>query len=648
MRNQWKWIMALLVWAAMALPSEAVVTAGNGFYNVHVQETGSVGLYTITTGPLHPAGAGLNVLFGSGIPGTSFNTIRSFTTLNDYSQRQFGAAVFLGPLGAVAPLGTTGFRTTYTLPGPPTTPDQLTIVQDVKVNGTTFSNSSVEVTTTLFNNGQNTVALGVRYFWDVQVALDDGPTFQQIGPSGPVRFTETDFLNPAFLAYRIVDNDVNPAPPTFSVFGTVSGPNNIVPIPTAPTRLVYAAWSRANSTAFDFVVEPSLSVGVVGGLNDSVVMYYFGDAAATAILLPPGGSRKVSASLLLAPPGFQLGGIEALACQTTIPDPQPSHAGCITRPARFWMEHPIGDHANCVSLLKALQNNGEGIDLGFICLPTTYRNGDAVADAEDALVEALGFYYRKQTRTGEEDGRQTAKLAGSKLCRERKRLAVELVAATANVVLLGTDPGNCVSAGVSFPTNLLQLAGAALESEDINAIRVMTATLRRFNTLGETNAFPVNLVECLPLDRKTLRSVARDATSRFNCPGINDACETAQPITSLPFKQNFDLSKFSDFVPSPGCAVGGVNAVYRVSPPVAASGRNFVIRTEGSNIPTLVSVWTGTSCLDVVPILCSTDTDGAFPESYLQFTSNGTNTYYIVVEGENGAVGTVKLNITSF
>jgi hypothetical protein len=643
-------------WAVLAVPSQAVLTASNAFYNVYVQEVNSagsaIGQYTISTGAEHPSGAGLDVLFGNGTPGTSFNTIRSYSTGTDYTQRLLGTGGFLGTYGVVTPLGTTGLRTTYTLPGPPTTPDRLTIVQDIKVNGTTFENSSVEITTTLVNDGGVTVGLGVRFLWDLQIGQDDGPTFQQFSPSGPVRFTETDFLAPQFVAFRIEDNDGNPTSPTFNVFGTVTGPSNIIPAPTTPTRLVYAAWARVTTTPFDFDVNPTLSVGVAGGINDSAVLYYFGHNAANAIIIPPGGSAKVSASVLLAPPGFSLGGIEELECQTTIPDPQPTHTGCITRPARFWMEHPIGNDENCVTLLKALQNNGEGIELGFVCLPTTYRNGDAEADAEDALVEALGFYYRKQNRTGEDDGRQTAKLLGSKLCRERKRLAVEMVAATANLVLLGTDPGNCQyvqgNLVVTIPTNVLQLAGAAMVSEDINQVKLMTALLRKFNSLGETNAFPGSWVECDPTDRKTLQSVARDATSRFNCPGINDTCETAQGILSFPFKQSLDLSKYTDLVPSPDCAVGGPDAVWKVAPPVAASGRNFVIKTEGSTFPTVVSVWTGDSCADIIPIACSNQTGGFLPDSYLQFTSNGSNTYYIVVEGVAAAVGSLKVNITSY
>src|SRR5712691_5642252 len=67
--------------------------AGNDFYQVHVQDLprlNGVGLYTITTGPAHPAGSGLNVLYGNSEPGTTFNTIRSYTSGTDYVQASIG------------------------------------------------------------------------------------------------------------------------------------------------------------------------------------------------------------------------------------------------------------------------------------------------------------------------------------------------------------------------------------------------------------------------------------------------------------------------------------------------------------------------------------------------------------------------------
>jgi len=116
---------------------------------------------------------------------------------------------------------------------------------------------------------------------------------------------------------------------------------------------------------------------------------------------------------------------------------------CTTRNARFWFTHAVPSETNCVSLLGAIQANGNNVRLGFVRLPVTYENADGELDAEDALIEALGLYYRSPSVTGEERGTQSARSAGSQLCRERKKLARELIAATANFRLLGTVPGNC-------------------------------------------------------------------------------------------------------------------------------------------------------------------------------------------------------------
>ena len=68
-------------------PAVGTIEAGNNIYRVFVQDIPglAVGDYTVTTGPNHPLGAGRNLLFGSGSPGTSFNTFRSYTTMTDYT-----------------------------------------------------------------------------------------------------------------------------------------------------------------------------------------------------------------------------------------------------------------------------------------------------------------------------------------------------------------------------------------------------------------------------------------------------------------------------------------------------------------------------------------------------------------------------------
>jgi uncharacterized protein (TIGR03437 family) len=298
-------------------------SAGNTIYRVHVDAGGR---YTATTGPSHPAGGNKNVLFGDGIPGTTFNTVRSYTTSTDYTQRDDSSpgsgTVLLGRFASMTPIGATGFRTTYALPGPPTTPDALTITQDVNVIGTTFENSTIEVTTTAINNGSMPVELGIRYLWDYQIAVDDGPTFQELGPDGAVRGNEAEFQSPRFAQYRIVDNDANPRPPTFFILGTTAGPVTLRPEPTPPDVLQFTCWPRAQATLFDYAVNPAISVvdstsGCGGEDGDSAVLYYFGRNRASAFRLPAGGKVTVSASMFLTPTG----NTDQAVTQTASPNP---------------------------------------------------------------------------------------------------------------------------------------------------------------------------------------------------------------------------------------------------------------------------------------------------------------------------------------
>ena len=81
---------------------------------------------------------------------------------------------------------------------------------------------------------------------------------------------------------------------------------------------------------------------------------------------------------------------------------------------------------------------------------------------------------------------------------------------------------------------------------------------------------------------------------------------------------------------------------------VAAANRNFGINTKGTDFITVVSVWTGPNCSNLTEIACSTVADGSTPTNQLQFTSSGTNTYFIVIEGASGDAGTLKVNFKSF
>lgn len=646
------WLLAVTLLSGVKV--DAVLEAGNDYYRVYVADTGNVGQYTATTGPAHPAGNGLNVIFGNGAPGTSFTTIRSYSSGTDYVQDDGKTSSFtvvpLGPLGSVIPIGTTGFRTVYNITGN----DQLTVTQDIKVNGTTFEDSTIELTTTVQNNGTTAARIGIRHLIDYQIGTDDGPTFQPVNVvlgdfvGCDPRVSEAQYLSPSFDAYVIEDNDVNPNPPTFNIFGSVNGPAGIQPQPTGPDLLQFTCWPTSFGSAFTYTVDPTRDVATTTGTcqsgtggGDSAVLYFFGANNASALLIAPGESKTVSISLFLRP-----------IAESVV-------TNCITRDARFWFTRGTNANPNCVTLHRAIRANCDSFNLGFLSIPRGYHNDNHILDVEDALIEALGLYYRGRGLTGELGGTQSQKRRASALCVERKRTAVELIAALANTVMFGTRPENCVyiNSGVhtNFPADLIEQARLTLTGEDIAAVRAMGVLLRKFNLSGARAQFPVgdDFVECSQDPSAVLRRSSRDPTTQNSCPGVNDSCQAAEAVVfpattnifARPlFARSVDLTPYTDQLPSL-CGTGGREAVWKITPSVGQRGRRFTVNTLGSNFDTVVSIYRG-DCDLLEPVNCNDDAD-LLPQSKVSFSTDGESVYYIVAEGKRGAYGRLKLQVTS-
>jgi hypothetical protein len=329
-----------------------------------------------------------------------------------------------------------------------------------------------------------------------------------------------------------------------------------------------------------------------------------------------------------------------------------------TRNSRFWFTHAFESGSNCVSLLDAILINGSLVDLGFLTLPTASHTADVVPGANDALIEALSFYWRGVGVTGESGGTQSQKLPGSSLCRYRKQLAVELIAATANVHLLNTQPANVTySTGTTttnFSSDLLAQARAALTGVDPSVMVSMTALLRLFNSSGLTNNYPSGLVECSPQSGSLLRALSRDPTTQTSCPGVNSSCQTAttvffstnaaNPFASAVFRQSVSTVGFGRDIPSPTCNNGGPNAVWQIPPSLGVSNRQFTASTSG-NFNTMVSVWSGT-CSNLTAVTCA-DANSANGGERVTFTTDGVNTFFVVGEGASGNYGKLQLKITS-
>jgi hypothetical protein len=335
-----RWIPSVLL-AVLILPPSFAATAGNGFYQVTVNEGGGgvgVGVYTATTDVLHPVTAAYgaqNVLFGGGIPSTSWTTIHSYTSGTAYTQRPNQALVAGAPIPLIlesfavageeaVPVGTTGFQTHYMVTGAGGGNDDLDIFQTIRAVGTNFNDSAVEVTTELFNLGTQPVDVGIRYLLDFQIGGgDDGPAFRLRNPDGPVAVVEHDIPVPANETFDILDNNdpadftcslgpTNMPFPLFSVGGSVRGPTSLQP--TAPTLLQLVSWQHLSGLpgktaffpaqdAFFYAIGPHDAASCVISVDDSGATYFWGEAPGSAFTVQPGQSAKVSVYLFAFLPG---------------------------------------------------------------------------------------------------------------------------------------------------------------------------------------------------------------------------------------------------------------------------------------------------------------------------------------------------------
>ena len=340
----------------------------------------------------------------------------------------------------------------------------------------------------------------------------------------------------------------------------------------------------------------------------------------------------------------------------------------VTRNSRFWFTHGYSlTDTNCATLLSAIQANGSVMNLGFVTLPTADRNADNVIDAYDTFIEALSFYWRSTGVTGEPGGLQSAKLKASTLCTARKKLAVELIAATANASLLGTFPANATylngTVKTNFPGDLISQAQAVGAGYDVVAINTMTALLKKFNSSGVTNNLPNGLVECSSQTGKfttpsgiktTLKQISQDPMLRDTCPGVNNSCGAAQvvvfpnssdPFAKAVFTTSVSLGSYTNNMPAPTCSTGGRDAVWQITPTIGINGRQFTVSTAGSNFQTMLAVWSG-DCSNLVAVSCAANNIG-LEGVQLSFKTDGTNTFFIVGEGAAGQYGKLKLRITS-
>ncbi len=276
------------------------IVVTNGIYTLSVEDvTGSdgAGTYTVSTGANHP-NPNQDVLYDgvNQAPWSSYLTVRVYDTSTEYVSSTdtdivpspgYNLDYLDGYLDSVSQVGN---EVTITW----TTSEDLTIEQVTAVEGTDLDNSRVQVTTTVNNNSEGAIDVGIRYEWDLMIADSDDSWFRERNPDSSWTETEIAYEPPGFEMFETTND---PNSPVFNVFGSVSEPATLTPPPTPPDRLVYAEWDGAYSAAFDYTPVPYTG-------EDSAVLYYWGiSGGATPITLPAGGSTSVTAYLFALPPG---------------------------------------------------------------------------------------------------------------------------------------------------------------------------------------------------------------------------------------------------------------------------------------------------------------------------------------------------------
>jgi len=346
---------------------KGTVTAGNLFYRVAIEDIlgNGVGLHTVRTGSRHPLTLALgrpqDLLAGGarglidstnvstirrmpiGRPGTSYTTIRSYTSRTDYVQTEFARhdvasgfnrvwldSTFISDKSVVSreqylqeiPPGSndpTGYMVTYRFPdslGQKNVPDNMLIRQIINVHGTDFNDSWVEITTIVRNMGPEAIEIGMRYLWDLNIGNDDGPELFEQGFSEFFGEEErsSDWVNFGYLrATGINPNPSKSAPDSldylnYNVYLSGITPTNLKRAPLQPTRLQQVRWFDAFFKPFSYVVNSNLKVtendgsfGLPGG--DSAVQFFWGETLDNAITLASKDSVQVTQALFATPAG---------------------------------------------------------------------------------------------------------------------------------------------------------------------------------------------------------------------------------------------------------------------------------------------------------------------------------------------------------
>jgi outer membrane protein OmpA-like peptidoglycan-associated protein len=261
---------ALLVLPAAAQAVDQTYTNPTGIYTVVVGDNGN---FTAKTGPNHPNGAGLQLIFNGGGRSLVYSyTSGSYFPMSDlFSPKATLSAI---PNGVRASKDTTVGSET------------LHMDEDITTSGTTMENSAVFVQLKVRNDGTAPIDLGARMAVDFKLANDDGPAFT---PDGGSELTAaTRYTNPAFDYFSLNDNNgTNPAIPTAPTLRT-TWTAGVQGLGTTPPDILEMADYGVRTLTPLVPALPLLNTKIG---RDNEVRWIWGVDNATASTLAPGATK---------------------------------------------------------------------------------------------------------------------------------------------------------------------------------------------------------------------------------------------------------------------------------------------------------------------------------------------------------------------
>lgn len=203
-----------------------------------------------------------------------------------------------------------------------------------------------------------------------------------------------------------------------------------------------------------------------------------------------------------------------------------------------------------------------------------------------------------------------------------------------SVVLKPFDTVNNLES-VFLPSGGAVTAGAPYE------VRVIAQTIAAD---GVTNVGPATV------DQDFALVVYNSGTGTFGTPSAtsdaanfatNDTCQTAIVISNVffSFTNSVTTSTYSDVHPTPagaGSTIGGPEEFFKLLAPVG--GIPISVVCNGTN--SITSLWRG-GCGALEEVASTVALPGR-----IDFTADGTNDYYIIVDGKDGGDALVQLNVT--